>query len=268
MDRTVQPAITGVTTMSTKSRDRSRALREAQAAIAAQRGRRRRGALIAGGVVILALVVAIVVVLVNAAGKDSGEAPAGAAVAPANATAAGALTLGDPAAKVRLEVFFDYMCPFCGRFEQANGAEVARLVSDGTVRLELYPLAFLDEMSNGTEYSTRAANATATVADRAPEHLLAFHQALFERQPAEGTDGLSDDEIATLARDAGVPGTVVDAFDNRQFEPWIAASTEQAFAGGITGTPTVRINGEKFEGDLYTTGPVTQAVQAAAAGTQ
>ncbi|MDG4765839.1 thioredoxin domain-containing protein [Solwaraspora sp. WMMD406] len=124
----------------------------------------------------------------NAASRDSGSVPADASQRPALATTAGSLSAGDPAAEVELEVFLDYMCPFCGRFERANGDEIARLVRAGTVRLELYPLSFLNGVSAGSEYSTRAANAVATVADRAPDQFLAFHQALFEQQPDEGTE--------------------------------------------------------------------------------
>ncbi|MFY1699862.1 MULTISPECIES: DsbA family protein [unclassified Solwaraspora] len=256
--------------MGKQSRDRARALREAQAAIAAQRGRRRRWAYAVGGVVIAALVVAIAVTVVDAMGRKPGgvATDADAAQRPSSATAAGSLTIGDPAAPVELEVFLDYMCPFCGRFERANGDDVARLVAQGTVRLQLYPLSFLDEASAGSEYSTRAANAVATVADRAPEQLLAFHQALFEQQPAEGTEGLSDDAIAALARDVGVPAAVVATFDDRRFVSWTAAATEQAFASGISGTPTVRIDGTTFTGDLYTAGTLTRALTAAAAGPQ
>jgi protein-disulfide isomerase len=252
--------------MGKQDRDRSRALRQAQAAIDAQRGKKRTWVFAAGGAIIAVLVVAIVVGLVNAATSPAGGGTAaGAIVKPAGATADGALTVGDSDARVRLEVFVDYMCPFCGRFEHANGGEMVRLVRDGTVRLELHPLSFLDKASAGSEYSTRAANAVATVADRAPDQLLAFHKALFDRQPAEGTSGLSDAEIAALARDAGVPDPVVDAFAGRHFVPWVAASTTAAFDGGISGTPTVRINGTAFTGELYSAGGLTQAVTAAAA---
>jgi protein-disulfide isomerase len=155
------------------------------------------------------------------------------------------------------------MCPFCGRFERANSGELERLVTDGTISMQLYPLAFLDKASSGTRYSSRAANAIATVADRAPARVLAFHNALFSRQPAEGGPGLTDDEIADLAGGAGVPPEVVSSFRERIFEPWIAKVTDTAFKSGITGTPTVKIDGTVFDGDLYTAGPLTQAIAAA-----
>ena len=213
--------------MGKQARQQSRELRQAREA--AQRRARKRNRLLAGGggLVILGLVVAIVVSLVNAAGGTNVADPATKSlVVPAGATAQGALAVGRASAKVRLEVYLDYMCPYCGRFEHANNADLRRLIADGTVRLELYPLSFLDRASAGTLYSTRAANAVATVADRAPDTLLAFNTALYDHQPDEGSAGPSDDEIGDLARGAGVPEDVVVTFSEEIFEPWVAKSTE------------------------------------------
>ena len=251
--------------MGKKAGEESRQLRKGRAAVAAQGGRAARWPVIAGVVIIVGLVVTIVFTVVRSATTDTTAHPAASGpVMPPSGAAAGAMLLGQADAPVKLEVYADYMCPYCGRFERANGAEIAGLVGDGTARLHLYPLAFLDDMSNGTRYSTRAANAAATVYDRAPDKLLPFNNLLYEHQPAEQSSGLSDNQIADLARQAGVPPPVVDAFDNATFEPWVAQSTQAAFAAGLEGTPTVKINGQVFEGDLYTVGPLTQAISAAA----
>jgi protein-disulfide isomerase len=249
-----------------KERNKSRELRRARAAIDQQRGDKRRWVLIVGAAVIVALLVAIVVTVVKSANTPKAQpiSTSGPMVTPTGATSDGALVSGKADARVTLDVYLDYMCPFCGRFERADGEEIARLVADGTVRLKLHPLSFLDRNSNGSQYSTRAANAVTTAADRAPQTLLAFNNILFSHQPAEGTGGLTDNEIASLAREAGVPQPVVDAFGDHTFVPWVAASTQKAFASGITGTPTVKINGNKYTGDLFTKGPLTQAITEAA----
>ena len=96
-----------------------------------------------------------------------------------------------------------------------------------------------------------------------PDKVLAFSTALFGQQPEEGSPGLTDVQIAKLATDAGVPAGIVEGFHEARFQPWIATSTDAAFKSGITGTPTVRINGKDFKGDLYSAGPLTNAIMAA-----
>lgn len=256
--------------MGTQERTRNRELRRARAAAVRRRQRRLRLIGGIGAVVIVGLLVAIGAVVVNALSTD--ETPSanssGQLVTPANLTNAGAIPVGQADAPVTVEIYQDYMCPACGKFEQANTAELDRMIKAGTARVALRPIAFLDRTSQGTKYSTRAANAMATVADRAPASVWAFNSALYENQPEEGTRGLTDDQIATLATKAGVPRDVVDTFAKLIFERWVVRSTDTAFGSGIEGTPTVMINGTKFTGDIYTAGPLSRAIQAAASGTK
>ena len=252
--------------MTTTSRTRTRAAEQARQQAARQEAERRRNVLRTGGIVVAVLVVAIVAAVAMAlSGGDDEAAPAGKVVVPAGATADGRIAVGQADAPVSVTVFFDYMCPFCGRFEAANGAALDRMVTSGQARLDLRPMSFLDRQSDGARYSTRAANAVATVADGAPDRVWAFHQALFAAQPKEGTSGPSDRELADLARAAGVPADVVARFDDGEFTGWVADVTQKAFDAGVTGTPTVLLDGHAFAGDLYTEGPLTEAVAAAAA---
>jgi protein-disulfide isomerase len=256
--------------MSNQTRPKSEALRKARQETVRREARQRRLIGWVGGLVIVALIVAIAVVVVNAVGGDD-EGPvkaSGELVAPANVTADGTIPVGREDAPVAVTIYFDYMCPYCGRFEAANGEELTRLIEGGDARVELHAMSFLDPQSDGSEYSTRSANALATVADAAPDQVWEFHEALYASQPEEGTPGLTDDQIANLARDAGVPIEVVDRFSDRTFEPWVADVTQQAFDSGVSGTPTVLIDGEEFTGDLYTRGSLTEAIEAAAGAAQ
>ncbi|WP_327004374.1 DsbA family protein [Dactylosporangium sp. NBC_01737] len=249
--------------MGTQARTTSRRVREARAQAQKRTQTRHRYAAIGGGAIIVVLLAAIAFVLVDAARGEQSAAPAPSSTAvPAGTTAGGAIVVGS--GPVTVTVYLDYLCPFCGRFERANSAELERLVADGTVRLELHPLAFLDDKSRGTRYSTRTANAVATVADQAPRVVLTFSDALFAQQPGEGGPGLTDEQIASIAAGAGVPTDVAATFTARRFEHWVASSTDAAFQrDGVTGTPTVKVNGKLFDGDLYTAGPLTAAITAA-----
>lgn len=225
--------------------------------------RRRRTVTALAVIVIAGLAIAIVVAVVNSIRGDEVTASDGGRSAPANLSATGAMVIGNAKAPVTVEIYFDYMCPACGAFERANGDELTRLLAGGDAVLELRPISFLDGQSEGTRYSTRTANAVATVADGAPESVWDFHRALYAAQPQEGTSGLTDQEIADIAVETGVPRGVVDRFTDADFNGWVADSTQQSFSAGVETTPTVLINGEMFTGDPFTVGPLTEAIQSA-----
>lgn len=158
-----------------------------------------------------------------------------------------------------LDVYVDYMCPVCGQFESLNAASITERCEAGAVTLIVHPVAILDRRSSGTEYSTRAAPAAAWVADQAPEQFNAFHEAMFANQPAEDSAGLSGQQLADLAEQAGVPADVADGIANgdaaETYRDWVTASTEQAtsaeeLANPQTcqfGTPTVMLDDERFD---------------------
>ncbi len=252
--------------MSTAARRRTQEMREAQQAAAVKRKKQRRMLTWLGGLLIVALIAAITVAVVHAAGRQRTLPEVhGKVVAPQHITSSGAVPVGSADAPVTVAIYFDYMCPACGAFESANSGELARLVAAGTVRLELHPIAFLDAQSSGTEYSTRSAMAVATVANAAPDRVWDFHTALYDQQPSEGSQGLSDQQIADIAAGAGVPADVVQQFADGTYRPWVASETRKALDSGVEHTPTIKIDGTVFAGNAFVTGPLTQAIESAAA---
>jgi protein-disulfide isomerase len=256
-----------------------------------QKKRERRNRTIAiTGLVAAVAVLVVVVVMILGQSKGTGTATGSvvytgtdaiAAVAkPSTAEATGGIPVAAagvagtaPASgDVIVTVYTDYMCPYCHQFETANNAELATLRAAGGVTVDYHIISILDRSSSGTEYSTRSANDAAVVADKAPNKFVAFNSALYASQPAENSQGLSDAEIAKIALGAGVPQAVVDQFTAtvpgqkwRTFSPYVTALTNQASTdlGSSFATPTVLINGTQFKGDLYTAGPLTQAIVAA-----
>ncbi len=168
-------------------------------------------------------------------------------------------------------VYFDYMCPICGQFEQVNEDALEGFVADGTANVVLYPVAILDRVSQGTAFSTRAAAAMAWVADRAPEQALAFHRTMFQNEPTENTAGHTDQEIADLATQAGVPDDVAAGIASGEarttFGQWVFSATNAAAGNsallnseGKFGTPTITLDGTRWEGNWPVAGTLDQAV--------
>ena len=159
-----------------------------------------------------------------------------------------------------IQMYVDYLCPICGQFEETNGPYITSLLENGGTTVEIHPIAILDRLSQGTKYSTRAANAAACVANYSPNQYYDFHNGLFANQPAENTTGLSDDELVALTADAKVENAdkIADCIKGQNFKAWVGNSTARALNGPIpnsnvdqvTGTPTVIVNGVKYEGSI------------------
>jgi len=147
---------------------------------------------------------------------------------------------------VVVTVYSDPICPWCGVFEAQAMPILDEMRLAGEVVIDHRVVGNLDSYSAGTRYSTRAAQALYTVADLAPEAYLEFEAALFANQPEENTPGLTDEEIANIAIDAGVPSAAVDAIAEGTYTWWVGQVTDAAREryDGRLATPAVRLNGE------------------------
>jgi protein-disulfide isomerase len=237
------------------SKKQSKATKQANAQRAAERAaairaeqerkeRRKRTLIITAAVVgVLVLVVAIVVAV--QAGRDT---TGRAATAPQGAVDTYALPMGPDDAPVTVTVYEDFMCPYCGLFEQVSSERLKEYADSGDVQVRYHVVSFLDDASS-TDYSTRAANAMAVVLDTAgPEVAVDFHDALFANQPEEGSSGLSDEELVDLAVEAGAEEEqITDPIEDLAFEQWVVNATGEWSDRGFTGTPTVTVNDEQIE---------------------
>lgn len=153
-----------------------------------------------------------------------------------------------PATKpVNVILYEDFLCPGCGALEQTAGSFLSAAVAKGEISIEYRPYAFLTNSSTN-EYSQRAWNAATCVTDTGGvKAFKAYHDILFANQPAEGGAGPENDKLIGWAKEAGVTG--IDACVNKQtFTPWVEAALEQGKKDGVSGTPTMRINGKNVEG--------------------
>ncbi|BCW18172.1 thioredoxin domain-containing protein [Pseudarthrobacter enclensis] len=160
---------------------------------------------------------------------------------------------------VKVVAYIDFICPVCKRFETTYNEALKGLRNEGKISLEYRPLGFLDRQST-TNYSSRAANAAACVADKAPEKYAEYIDVLFANQPAEGGAGLSDDKLKSLASDIGAD--INSCVDDKTFRPYVKYSTQLASNIGITGTPTIFVDGKQWDGSSDLNAEIQAAITA------
>jgi protein-disulfide isomerase len=253
------------------AREKAKQLRESQ-----RKKDRRSKVVLQGSVIVasLAILAVVALVIVNSV-KTPGPGPRNMlsdgiligqdfTATPTAALKAGADPVpnerDEASAVISIQMYVDYFCPVCGDFEKANEDQLTTWIESGAATVEIFPMAILDRLSQGTKYATRAANAAACVADTSPDQYYDFHNILFANQPKEGSAGLTDDELIALTAEAKVssPRIVADCIEDQKFKNWVADARSRAQNGPIAnsnvdkiaGTPTVIVNGLKYTGAL------------------
>lgn len=216
--------------------------------------KRRRNGITVGIVAVVVVLIAVAAFAINQEiGKNN--APA---VAPNGVTKDGgvvydqAAATGKPATTqdpVKVVLYEDFQCPACQSFESAVGNFLQQSVASGAISVEYRPIAFLDKASS-TNYSTRALNAAACVVDeKGPKAFYDLHSTLYRSQPPEGGAGLEDSQLESFAEQAGASGDG-SCISEGTFEKWSKDITEKASAAGVSGTPTVQVEGKVVEGPV------------------
>lgn len=164
------------------------------------------------------------------------------------------LVVGEKDAKNTVTIYEDMRCPVCASFEQANGEVISKDIEDGKYKAEFVFGTFLDNNPSiaGTG-SKNALSALGAALNVSPEAFLEYKKLLYsaEHHPDEaGPDKFGeDDHLIELAQDVeALKGNkeFEDAVSNGTFDPW-AMKMSKKFddAKDVTGTPTLKVNGEK-----------------------
>ncbi|MQS11141.1 thioredoxin domain-containing protein [Streptomyces kaniharaensis] len=216
--------------------------------------RRQRIVVTVSAVAVLALAGGVAVAI-NSAGKDDQKssaeaAPSTALVVPANASGQDGtvITYGKADAPHTMEVYEDFRCPVCKEFEAANGQTVRKLTEDGQIKVQFHLAAFLDKALGGKGSHTALAAAGAAL-NEGVDKFKAFHDVLYANQPDERNDGFGDvNRVLELADQ--VPGLKTDAFvkavTDRTYAPWAAKVADAFNDSGVTGTPTIKVDGKSI----------------------
>jgi protein-disulfide isomerase len=148
-------------------------------------------------------------------------------------------SLGNPDAPVVVQAWEDFLCPHCREW---SATIVPRIFNDyikrGDVRLEFHSLP-LQGFEPG---SSMAALAAECAADQ--NLFWPYHDRLFEAQD-QGQAGYTPEELTRLATVAGLDESQFSqCMTSQQHLDSVHQSVQQANGLGITGTPTVFVNGQ------------------------
>ena len=112
-------------------------------------------------------------------------------------------------APVRIEIFTEPQCTHCADLQADFGDQLAYYIGIGQLKVTYRPLIFLDEEDDG--HSARVSNAMFLAADGDATGIQfqRFVEELWYHQDPGGR-GPSDDEMADMARAAGMPESTVE----------------------------------------------------------
>jgi protein-disulfide isomerase len=221
-----------------------------------------------GAVVAVLVVLAVVVAIMIGNSGKSGSAASGNAV-PAGVVGGtgGGIQVNPAAAKSNaptLDIYADFQCPVCGRFEAAFGSAITTMAKAGEIKYVVHMMSFLDT-NLGNDSSKRSTNAAACAADAGK--FAEYHAAVFAMQPAREGDGYTDAQLTEAAKTVGITGPALTTWQqcttSGQHDEYVADVATASGKAGVTGTPTVKLNGKDITKTLTSPDSLVAAVKAA-----
>jgi len=150
-----------------------------------------------------------------------------------------AVTVGQEDAPVQIDIYEDYSCPHCADYEAAVGSTVLQLIADGDAVVSYHPIQIV------TSYGTYAGSAAACVAENDPQNWTGFHTTLFSNHSST-SDGWNSSQFADFAKLFGITDeATLECISDGTYTSWIGSNTDASRDAGVTGTPTLFINGEQ-----------------------
>jgi protein-disulfide isomerase len=189
-------------------------------------------------------------------------------VTPATLPNADGLSLGDANAPATIDVFEDFQCPACKSFtENTEPLIIENLVSTGKARYVFHNYPFIDDNTNplGGGESDQAANAAMCANEQGK--FWEMDSILYANWNGENQGNLSDRRLQAMAESIGLDMSAFNAcFSANKYEAEIKADFNKGKEMGVSGTPSVFVNGQQAgqPGKIPTYDDIAQAVNAIA----
>jgi protein-disulfide isomerase len=173
-------------------------------------------------------------------------------------------TLGNPSAPVTIDVWLDYQCEPCREFALTVMPQlIQKYVRPGTARIVVHDMIVIDGYGGGVE-SAHAAAAARCAADKGK--FWQYQDWLWANQYTEFSGAFSDNRLTEFAGNAGL--------DTQAFSQCLVGGTHSAevnaessaaASAGITGTPTIKVNGALVQSyDFATVSAAIDAISSSA----
>jgi protein-disulfide isomerase len=143
-----------------------------------------------------------------------------------------------------LDLYEDFQCPSCARFEGTQGQYLESLIADKKATVVFHTLSFI-----GTE-SIIAANAGACSADEGK--FLALHKLLYQTQPQENSGAWTTEALIAAGGSVGIKSKAYkDCVTNGTYADWVTNVQASAAKADVNSTPTVFITGKQLDRNAY-----------------
>ncbi|MBV6450370.1 MAG: hypothetical protein MHPDNHAH_01094 [Anaerolineales bacterium] len=166
-------------------------------------------------------------------------------VTPQELPNADGLSLGDPNAPVTVDVYEDFQCPACQQFtESIEPLIIQYLITPGKVRYTFHNYPFIDGAgaTAGGE-SDQAANAAMCANEQGK--FWDMNRIIFANWNGENQGNLSNVRLQAMAESIGLEMNDFNScFDSNKYEDEIQASFAHGEEIGVSGTPSVFVNGQ------------------------
>jgi protein-disulfide isomerase len=165
------------------------------------------------------------------------------------------ISMGDKNAKVKVEEFSDYQCPYCKQFATTQEQTfVDKYVTTGKVQWTFVPFAFLGDES------VKAAEASLCAADQ--NKFWEYHDLLFENQKGENQGTFTRELFISFGKDLSLDMTKFqDCVDKNTNSQKVSDYLKYGQGKGVNGTPFFIVN-EK----MVDSSQLEAAIEAALAG--
>lgn len=162
--------------------------------------------------------------------------------------------VGEESAPVQIVEFGDYKCPVCKDFNESFFPQIEKeFVETGKAKFYFMNFPFINVDSERS-----ALFAETVYQELGNEAFWKFHEMLYSKQPEDTkyekmdifTESFLEETLKETASDKEVE-KVVKAFQEKKSEDAVEQDETHVEKLGVTGTPTLFINGKQFEGNSF-----------------